>query len=244
MKKALIVTLCLALAAPALAQPMAPALPKFFGNFEPRPGVWSEYSMVEKGSGKKSVMRLSIVGEEDGAHWYEVHITSGGSRNVIKMLVTGDPGDAENVRRFIIKSGDGQAVEMPRDFVAMGRKMADHMFASRSGVPAEEKGGIRVEDVGEEKTTVPAGTFTVQRRKVVGPDGGVIGTFDFNERVLPIGVVASDSEQTTMELLGHGSDAVTAIVEEPVLMQPPPGMPPGMGPGAPGMPSGMPPQGR
>ncbi len=244
MKKGLIVAGCLALAVaagkPAGAQPMAPAVPKFFGNFEPRPGVWSEYAMVEKGSGRKSVMRLSIVGEEEGAYWYEVHIKNGDSRNVIKMLVTGDPREGENVRRFIIKSGDGQAIEMPRDFVAMGRKMADHMFSSRSGVPAEGKGEVRVENVGEGKRTVPAGTFSVQRRRVVGSDGAVIGTFDFSEKVRPIGVVASDSEETSMELLGHGADAVTAIEEEPVLMQPPPGMPPGMGPGSPGMPPGMP----
>jgi len=248
MKRVLIVAgyLALAMAAgsPAGAQPMAPAVPKFFGNFEPRPGVWSEYAMVEKGSGQKSVMRLSIVGEEEGAFWYEVHIKNGDSRNVIKMLVTGDPKDGENVRRFIVKSGDGQAIEMPRDFIAMGRKMADHMFSSRSGVPSEDKAGVRVEEVGEEKRTVPAGTFTVQRRRVVGSDGSVIGTFDFNEKVLPIGVVASDSEQTSMELVGHGSDAVTAIEEEPVLMRPPPGMPPGMGPGSPGMVPGMPVPGR
>jgi hypothetical protein len=230
--------LALALAGPAVAAD-APskgpaAIPKLFGTFTPKPGVWSEYNLSEKDTGKKSKMRMAIVGQEGDSYWYEVVNDEGGTRNVIKMLVKGNPNEAENIQRQIIKSGDNPAMEMARDFVVMGRKMAALMFERRSGVPAGAAEAVRVEEKGQSEVKVPAGTFKVTQQKIVGSDGKVLATYGYNPEVLPFGVVTSETDSTAMELTAYGGDAKSVITEEPVLMTSPRGMPPGM-------PRGMPP---
>ena len=112
------------------------AVPGIFGAFSPKPGVWSEYAIFDKPTGKRTVMRMSIVGIEADAFWYEVENREGGGSNIVKMLLTGDPNDPENIQRLIMKSGANPAQEMPRDFVLTGNRMARHMFEQRSGIPS------------------------------------------------------------------------------------------------------------
>ena len=108
----LVPALMATLAAPALAQ-AGRELPKFFGIFSTTVGAWSEYAVTEKEGGKKSTMRNAIVGKEGDAFWYEVAITEGGVRNIIKMFLKGDPNNPENIQRLIMKNGDEPAQEMP-----------------------------------------------------------------------------------------------------------------------------------
>ena len=198
-------------------------------------------------------MRMAIVGIEGDTYWYEVWLQDAESRNVIKLLVKGDPNNSENIQRMIMKSGDAQAIEMPRDFVVMGRQMAVHMFETRAGVGEKPGPEVKVEKIGERSVTVPAGTFTTVQSRIIGADGKEMGTFDLSEKVPPFGVVTSETAQTKMDLLSFGSDAKTAITEEPIPMTMPPGMPQGMPRGRPpgmtppaappgGPPPGMPPQ--
>ncbi len=239
----LALVLCLGSLGAALAAspPAAPEVPQLFGNFQPVPGAWSEYTVVDKHTGAKTHMRMAIVGQEGDGHWYEVLNDDGQSKNVVKMLVVGDPEDPNNIRRMILKSGDNPATEMPRDFVAMGRRMAAHMFERRSGVPAEAPPGLKAEEAGRRSVTVPAGTFSVQVHRIVDAQGKVYATYDFDPAVLPFGVVTSATEKNTMELLGHGSGATSRITETPVPLAGPPGMPTGMPRGMPpGLKEGMP----
>lgn len=240
MTRRVFVVAALCLLAFPLARP-APAeealygrVPRLFGAFTPVPGAWSEYEVFEKETGKRGKMRMSIVGKEGDAFWYEVINETPDGRNVIKMLVHDDPNDPENIERLILKSGDHPATEMPKDFVAMGRKMALHMFEKRSGVSAESASQLRVEKVEERTVSVSAGTFKATLQRIVDTDGSVLATYDFNPEVLPFGVIASNTKQTSMELLAYGKDARSVITETPALMSAPPGMPPGM-------PRGMPP---
>jgi len=223
------------------AGPMMPEMPRLFGNFVPRTGVWSEYAVSEKGSGRKSKMRLAVVGKEGESFWYEVRMDEGTNLNIIKMLLKGDPSDPESIQRMIIKTGQNQAMEMPAEFVVMGRRMATQMFESRSGSASSPPSGIRVEEMGRHEVTVPAGTFKIERRRIVDADGQVRGTYDFNAEVLPIGVITSETKAADMELLAYGTDARTMITEEPIKMQPPPGMPGNMPPGMMGVPPMQPP---
>ena len=233
----------LVVAALFLAPVMVPAspgpgsVPRLFGTFRPVPGVWAEYRVVDKVTGREIRMRMSIVGKEGDGVWYEVLQDDGGSRNIVKMLVRGDPDDPDNIERLILKSGDAPAVEMPRDFVAMGRRMAVHMFERRSGVPVEGTEGLRVVDEGRRTVTVPAGTFRATLRKIVDPQGKVLATYAFDPDVPPFGVITSDTGRTTMELVAYGRDATSAITETPAPMAFPPGMPKGL---PRGMPPGMP----
>ena len=208
--------------------------------FQPEPGVWSEYQVNDKKTGQATKMRMAIVGQEQGAHWYEVTHDEGDNRNIIKMLVRGNPNEPDNIQRLIIKSGDGPAQEMPRDFVAMGRKMAVHMFEQRSGVPAGATDSVQVKDAGPRKVSVPAGTFDTTWHKILDADGEPLAEYDSNSAVLPFGVVRSETDSNRMELLAHGRDAVSAITEDPRTMMTPPGMPGGM---PRGVPPGMAPPG-
>lgn len=213
-------------ALPAGAQaPPVNAPPKFFGVFATTVGGWSEYAVTETESGKKSTMRNSVVGKEGDSFWYEVAITEGGVRNIIKMSLKGDPNNPENIQRLIMKNGDQPAQEMPREFVVMGRRMATNMFQTRSGSAVVDQPNLKTEEVGNEKVTVPAGTYNVTRNRIIDATGKVLATYDFNKDVLPFGVVRSTTDKVTMELLASGMDAVSQITEKPEMMKRPPGMP-------------------
>ena len=209
-------------------------VPRLFGTFSPQPGVWSEYAIFDKATGKRTVMRMSIVGVEEDSYWYEVVNREDGGSNIVKMLVRGDPNDPENIQRLIMKTGTNPAQEMPRDFVLMGRRMAGHMFEQRSGIPASPKVNLKNISVGEGVVTVPAGTFDVGLHHIVDDGGKVHAEYKFSQDVRPFGVVTSNAENTTMVLVGHGTGAESLITEEPTMMTQPPGMPEGM-------PRGMPP---
>jgi len=179
-------------------------------------------------------MRMAIVGKEGDAFWYEVENNAAGGRNIIKMLVTGDPNKStENIKRMIIKSGDTPAMEMPADFLVMGRQMAGSMFEKRSGVKQSPEPEGAVEEIGPREVTVPAGTFTTTRYRIRDGQGAEVGTYDLSTTVPPFGIILSETRNGTLKLLGHGDDAVSAITEEPTPMPIPQGMP--------GMPGGMPP---
>ena len=203
----------------------APSAPRFFGIFATTVGGWSEYAVTETEGNKKSTMRNAVVGKEGDSFWYEVAITEGGVRNIIKMSLKGDPNNPENIQRLIMKNGDQPAQEMPREFVVMGRKMATNMFQTRSGSAVVNQPNLKTEEMGAEKVTVPAGTFSVTRNRIVDPTGKVLATYDFNKDILPFGVVRSVTDKVTMELLASGRDAVSLITEKPEMMKRPPGMP-------------------
>jgi hypothetical protein len=209
-------------------------IPRLFGTFSPKSGVWSEYAIFDKSTGKRSVMRMSIVGIEADTYWYEVENREGEGSNLVKMLVKGDPNDPENILRLIMKSGANPAQEMPRDFVLMGRRMASHMFEQRSGIPTSPTLNLKNIKTGVGSATVPAGTFDVSLHQIVDTAGKVYAEYKFSEDVHPFGVVTSDAESSTMVLAGHGTGAKSLITEEPTMMTQPPGMPEGM-------PRGMPP---
>jgi hypothetical protein len=205
--------------------PPGGATPKFFGVFASTVGGWSEYAVTETEGGKKSTMRNAVVGKEGDAFWYEVAITEDGVRNIIKMFLKGDPNNPENIQRLIMKNGDQAAQEMPREFVVMGRRMATSMFETRSGSTVVNQPDLKTEEVGTEKVTVPAGTFTVTKNRVVDGTGKVLATYDFSKDVLPMGIVRSTTDKVTIELVATGKDAVSLITEKPVMMKRPPGMP-------------------
>ena len=107
--------------------------PRVFGVFAPKPGAWSEYAIFDKATGRRTVMRIAVVGVDGNSFWCEVENRGEEGSNIVKMLLKGDPGDAANIQRLIMKSGPDPAQEMGSDFIPMGRRMASHMFEQRSG---------------------------------------------------------------------------------------------------------------
>ena len=173
--------------------------PSFHGEFKPVVGGWSEYQMTSKREGTTK-MKVAIVDKEGDAYWYETVMEGGRQgRNIVKMLVSGDPGDTKNVKRMIVKTGNDPAMEMP----------VEMMQQSSKGQEAKGK----VIDKGTETIKVPAGTFKTQHSQYQDAEG-VADTWVYKD-VSPYGMIKSVSKDTEMVLIGYGTGARTLITETP-----------------------------
>jgi len=107
----------------------------------------------------------------------------------------------------------------------MGRRMA-----TRCSRPAalgdREPAGLTAEQFPSQTVTVPAGTFTVTRHRVLDASGRSWSRPRSATRPCA-GVVRSETDKVKMELVATGKDAVSLITETPVMMKTPPGMPEG-----------------
>jgi len=190
--------------------------PKFYSDFKPVVGGWSEYQMTTK-SGESSKMKIAIVDKEGDAYWYETVMEGGRQeRNIVKVLVSGDPGERKNVKRMIIKTGSQPAMEMPVEMM------------QRSSRGQEQEGKIKgkIIDKGSETIKVPAGSFSTRHMQY--QDGeNVVDTWVYKD-VSPYGMVKSQSKDLEMVLIGYGTGAKTLITETPQKFQMPqmPQMPP------------------
>jgi len=173
--------------------------PSFHGDFKPVVGGWSEYQMTTKSEGSTK-MKIAIVGKEGDSYWYET-VMEGGRQggNIVKMLVSGDPGDTKNVKRMIVKQGNEPAMEMPVEMMQQSSK-----GQAQSG---------KVIDKGTETIKVPAGTFKTQHSQYQDAEG-VVDTWVYKD-VSPYGMIKSQSKDMEMVLLGYGTGAKTQITETP-----------------------------
>lgn len=173
--------------------------PRFYSEFKPVVGGWSEYEITTKGE-PSSKMKVAIVGKEGDAYWYEtvMEIKRQG-RVITKMLVSGNPEDQKNIKRMIVKMGDEPAMEMPVGM--MGRQ-----------AKIEERPGKLI-DKGTETIKVPAGTFKAKHIQYQAQEG-VVDTW-IHKDVSPYGMVKSQSKDFEMVLLGYGTGAKTLITETP-----------------------------
>ncbi len=173
--------------------------PRFYTEFQPVVGGWSEYQMTAKGA-PSSKMKLSIVAKEGNDYWYETVFEGKQEGKMIsKMLVSGNPGERKNLKRMIIKSGNEPAMEMPIQMMQQGTQSP------------EAKG--KVVDKGTETIKVPAGTFTCQHMQY--QDGETVVDAWVAKNISPYGMVKSQSKEFEMVLLGYGTGAKTLITETP-----------------------------
>ncbi len=173
--------------------------PKFYSEFKPVVGGWSEYQMTGRGD-QPSKMKIAIVGKEGDAYWYEtVMETKREERMISKMLVSGNPEDQKSVKRMIVKMGDEPAMEMP---VQMMQGSKDQ---------GQQRG--KFIDKGTESIKVPAGTFTAQHMQY--QDGETVVDTWVHKDISPYGMVKSQSKEFDMVLLGYGMGAKTLITETP-----------------------------
>lgn len=176
--------------------------PRFYSEFKPVVGGWSEYQITVKGEAP-SKMKIAIVGREGEAYWYETVMESKQEGKVItKMLVLGNPEDQKNVKRMIVKMGNEPAMEMP---VPM-------MQSSMQPSKAQEKPG-KIIDKGVEMIKVPAGTFKSQHVQYQDSEG-IVDTWIYKD-IFPYGLIKSQSRDMEMVLIGYGSGAKTQITETP-----------------------------
>jgi hypothetical protein len=172
--------------------------PKFYSDFKPVVGGWSEYQMTGKGE-QPSKMKIAIVGKEGDAYWYEtVMETKQEGRMISKMLVSGNPEDQKSIKSMIVKMGDEPAMEMP------GQMMQGSKDQGQRG---------KTIDKGTESIKVPAGTFNTQHKQY--KDGETVVDTWGHKDISPYGMVKSQSKEFEMVLLGYGTGAKTLITETP-----------------------------
>jgi hypothetical protein len=172
--------------------------PKFYSDFKPVVGGWSEYQMTGKGE-QPSKMKIAIVGKEGDAYWYETLMeTKQEGRMISKMLVSGNPEDQKSIKRMIVKTGDEPAMEMPVQMM--------------QGSKDQGQRGKTI-DKGTESIKVPAGTFTAQHMQY--QDGETVVDTWVHKDISPYGMVKSQSKEFEMVLLGYGTSAKTLITETP-----------------------------
>ncbi len=183
----------------AYAQFGKTAAPRFYSEFKPVVGGWSEYQITSKDE-PSSKMKIAIVGKEGDAYWYEtVMETKQEGKVITKMLVSGNPEDQKNIKRMIVKMGNEPAMEMPVGMMGQPPK-------------TQEKPGKLI-DKGSETIKVPAGTFKVKHLQYQDPDA-VVDVWIYKD-VSPYGLVKSKSKEFEMVLLGYGTGAKTLITETP-----------------------------
>jgi hypothetical protein len=194
-------------------------MPRFYSDFKPVVGGWSEYQITTKGE-PPSKMKIAIVGKEGDAYWYETVMEGRQEGRIIsKMLVSGNPGDQKNAARMIFKNGNEPAMEMPVQMMQM-----------QQGSHQEPKG--KMIDKGEETIQVPAGTIKTQHYQY--QDGETVVDTWIHKDVSPYGAVKSKSKDFEMVLTGYGTGAKTLITETPKRFEMPKmprGMPKGSKPG-------------
>jgi len=201
---------------------MSPGAVRLMGTFSPKTGAWSEYAMFDNTTGKRTVMRMSIVGVESDSYWYETIFKEGEESKIVKMMITGDPNDPENIKRLIIKSGQEKAQEMDRDSLQKIRIQAGRTFEEQSGIPEGSNVNMKDIETGVGIATVPAGTFDVSLHQIVDTSGTVYAEYKYSGDVRPFGIVTSESKNTTMVLVGYGDGAKSLITEETAIMHSPP----------------------
>jgi hypothetical protein len=141
---------------------------------EPKPlavGQWARYRTRDE-DGKPGIVTYKIVGEEQGALWYEAEQQSYHGEQVTLILVKiGDRTDPASfdVLNFKVKS-DGRVQEYPPELVgmmkALWKPVLDNLVIRWQGLPQED-------------ATVPAGRFTsCYRRKSTVSFAGMSRTSD------------------------------------------------------------------
>ncbi len=192
--------------------------PRFYSEFKPVVGGWSEYEMKVKGQ-PPSKMKIAVVGKEGDAYWLETVMDGGREGKMIsKVLVSGNPDDSKNIKRMIVKTGNRPAMEMPVQMMSRGK-------------PQEPAG--KFIDKGMESIKVPAGTFTAQHVQYQTPEGLVDGWV--YKDASPYGLVKSQTKDSEMVLTAYGTGATTLITEQPKKFEMPkmPQMPQMQAPRAP-----------
>ena len=200
-KMACVVSIVLTLVFVQLAQAQMGkgAGPKFYSEFKPVVGGWSEYQMTSKSEGSMK-MKIAIVGKEGDAYWYEtVMEDKRAGKMITKMLVSGNPDDPNSVKRMIVKTGNEPAMEMPIQMLRQGSK------------PQESKG--KAIDKGKETIKVPAGTFATQHFQYQ-ESGSSVDSWVYKD-VSPYGLIKSQSKDFEMVLTGYGTGAKSLITEKP-----------------------------
>lgn len=194
-----------ALLVPAFQSPVS-AQDCAVGIKPPAAGSWAEYTT------KDGSLRLALLGTESrgGKNLVrvEMSITSREGPMIMQVLVPGYPYDMSSIEDFVMKPGNRPAMRMNAQMLQM---MTSRMPRDQI---AEFCRNARLNRVGEESVTTPAGTFqTVHYRDAES------GNDVWVSESIPFGLVRSKLKSgEEIVLTGRGSDAKSQITETPQEM--------------------------
>jgi len=205
-------------------EPLRAQMPGFLGiptmsaEFKmPKVGTYVKYKLTDETTKGETIMKLSIIGKgkfegEGEFFWYEIEQTEPkGSITIVKMLTSGNLRELGTVKRMIYKSGKEPANELPQAFVNMMNLTPKD--TTKAVKPKTKK-------LGTEKVKTKMGTFNCVHTQDISQQNQVADTWT-NAEVPMFGIVKSISGSKTLELLEHGTGAVSAIKEKPRLLEMP-----------------------
>lgn len=150
-------------------------------------------------------MKQAVVGTQDvngERHiWFEMAVRENtkGVSMVAKLLVPSFARLSE-VKEMVVQPAGEPAIRPPAQMMPMFRRNIPDPLAEM-----QKKCDAGVEDLGTEKVTVPAGTFSARHFRAAG------GEEMWIDMTLAFPVVKMTSDQGDMVLAGHGTDATSAI---------------------------------
>lgn len=196
-------------------------IPNLRGEFKaPQVGTYVKYKLHDTSTKNESLYKLSVVGKETlgkegDFYWYEIEQNDPktGNSTIVKMLISGDPQGRSITKRMIFKSGKEPASELPSALVNLMNPTTPE--TAKAIKPKPKK-------LGAEKVKTKMKTFDCIHTQNISEDKQVQDIW-ISAEVPMFGMVKSTSGTTTLELLEHGTGAVTAIKEQAKLLDMPEG---------------------
>jgi hypothetical protein len=176
----------------------------------PAVGKWAEYSMVT--DDKPGTIRYAIIGTEqrEGTEmkWIEMKMTGQKKDRDLtyQMLLAGEPHEVGQAHEIIFKPGDKPAMKMSGMMLKMIRGQLE-----KNSVLSNLCEGVTL--VGEESTTVPAGTF-----KTLHFHNAKHESDSWVSPGVPFVMIKSEGKKFKMELTATGDGAKSSITETPTEM--------------------------
>jgi hypothetical protein len=180
--------------------------------FEPMPvavGQWTEY-WVTNDKGESSFMRMKVVGESAGAHWFEIESQTYYGKSAMLYLMSF--GDRKNIDTIEIKTvrqmdNDGKVQEFPPELIGMMQSI----YKKNLGVLI-----ISWENKPQEDASSPAGKFSSCYK--VKSDVSIMGynssSMSWSHPSIPLsGMVKSEGidNKNTMVLTAFGTSGAKSI---------------------------------
>jgi len=171
----------------------------------PQVGAYAWYTLKDQATGQEYFLRQAIVGTEKikrkEAWWLETELVPKiGFSSVYKMLLTGPASEPDNVKRLLVREGNGAVQEISME----------------NGGDWEDEKDIPRESAGIESITLPAGD--IQAEHYIVKDGEPPTEIWISEQVPPMGLVKmknSEGELTLQRFGNGGKDGQSAIPTNP-----------------------------
>jgi hypothetical protein len=182
-------------------------------NFKwPKVGAWAEYQGTYN---KKTPVttRYAVVGTEDrnGAEYkrieFKMHDAKKNTDMIYQMLVPGGgPLEMDGIEEVVMKMGDRPAMKMSGMMLGMMRKQLGQTMAFKDAC-------TEVEMVGQEKVSVPAGSFSAKHFHSAKYE-----TDMWVSPKVPFSMLKSVGKAHELVLVATGDGAKTEITETPQEM--------------------------